>query len=143
MGVVPKRILGKREIAGFATMSKWARQAANDSAASVRSSDVEPGVPGMARSEQSSIWVDPATGSPKDMGEKKHIQPKLLRRASVSNSRSIKDTVVGKLSHISPFKGPDRSPEGLYCKAVRVLGGEGNRRKICRRRISLQLIYRY
>lgn len=139
----PEGYWAEREIVGFATMSKWARRAANESAASVSSLDVGPGMPGTAQSEHSSIWVDPATGSPKDMGEKKHARPKLARRTSVSTSRSIKDTVVEKLSHISPFKGPDGSPEGLYCKTMRVLGGEGNRRKVRRRRVSLQLMYIY
>lgn len=139
----PEGYWAEREIAGFATMSKWARRAANESAASASSSDVGPGLPRTARSEQSSIWVDPATGSLKDTGEKKHIRPKLSRRASVSTSRSIKDTVVGKLSHISPFKASDVSPEGLYCKTMRVLGGEGNRRKVRRRNVSLQAMYRY
>ena len=137
----PEGYWAEREIVGFATMSKWARRAANESATSVSSSDVGPGMPGTSRSEQSGGWIDPRTNSPKDMGEKKHIRPRLSRRASVSTSRSIKDAVVGKLSGISPFKGSDGSPEGLYCKTMRVLGGEGNRRKVRLRILCLHPIH--
>lgn len=147
----PEGYWAEREIVGFATMSKWARRAANESQPSIQSSEVGPGMPGTLQSESNPEWKHPHTGSPTDptppnIGK---ARPKLSRRASGStmSRMSFKGAVLGKLSSISPayplFKGPDGWPEGLYCKTMRVLGGEGGRRKVRRRKVSLQPSYRY
>lgn len=136
----PEGYWAEREIVGFATMSKWARRAANESRASYESSAVGPGVPGTARSESNAQWQHPttATGSPTEKSTKKNkARPKLSRRptGSTSSILSVKEAVLNKLSIISPFKTPDGSSEpseGLYCKTMRVLGGEGGRRKVRR-----------
>lgn len=137
----PEGYWAEREIVGFATMSKWARRAANESRASYESSQRSPGVPGTSRSESDAQWQHPGTGSPTDKSTNRSskARPKMPRRTSGSTSSrlSVKDAVLGRLLVISPFRTPEGSSseasESMYCKTMRVLGGEGCRRKVRRR----------
>ncbi len=119
---------------GYAAMSKWARRAADESLDSRASVET-------ARSrvsEGSAAWTR-REESPKTMMGLHNVggntggnaggsgRPE-QRRASSSPVKSVRKIVV-KLQAIPPhFRSPEVESEGLYQKALRVLGSDASRK---------------